>query len=73
MLYRGQQQIPWTMLTQFGYESEPYFHLEVPDEIQDVEELGEGESFELSKDASDFLNSLAVNAQIRYNAYFILL
>jgi hypothetical protein len=62
---RGQQQIPWTMLTQHGYESEPSFHLEVPEEILDVEKLSQGESFELSEDGCKFLNYLAVNAQLR--------
>mmetsp|Transcript_29111 Transcript_29111/g.27901 ORF Transcript_29111/g.27901 Transcript_29111/m.27901 type:complete len:843 (-) Transcript_29111:134-2662(-) len=62
---RGQQQIPWTMLTQHGYESEPSFHLEVPEEILDVEKLSQGESFELSEDGYKFLNYLAVNAQLR--------
>jgi hypothetical protein len=60
------------MLTQFGYESEPSFHLEVPEEIQEVEVLRQGESFELSVDGYQFLNSVALNAHLRYENCFII-
>ena len=52
------------MLARFGYEDR-LFTLEIPTEIEEEQETCEGESFELSSAAFNFLHNLAINTPLR--------
>ena len=49
------------MLARFGCEDRS-FTLEIPPEIEEEQELADGETFELTTSAFEFLYNLAVNA-----------